>query len=281
MTRHRIRRSRLLILASVVTLPLATGHARAQATAAGVLLRYHFVAGAHFGDQITSAVTATVAASGATPAQTSRSVAHTTARYHILRVAANGNATAKIQISRTTVSVTTGGKTLTRTLPAHSTTATLRPDGSAHATSGAGPLTVGVQSIGLLPSGAVTVGAHWTSRASVTLSTAGTGLPAIHLTAKNTLTGYRTYTGQRVAVLTTASAVQYVTDSTLQGTPVHMHITGTVAGQSLFGLAARRVLQSHAHEDLRLFLHGTSATTGAVAAHEHIVFDVTVRDLAP
>lgn len=266
-------RYRLLALAGLAALPLFAapagqahaGAAHAGAATARAMLRYHFVAGARYSDQITTRVTVSVAASGVTPVQTSQSLSRAMAHFHVLRVDAKGNATTIIQIGPITVNLTTGGQTRTQTVPAQSELALLRPDGSMRAMSGAGSLNLNIQSFGLLPSQPVAVGAHWTSHATVMLATPGSGLPAIHLTARNTFTAYHAYKGLRAAVISVSGTIGYITDTMQHGARVHLHMSGTVAGQLLFGLMAGRTLRSHVHEDLRLFIHSAGATGGATA----------------
>jgi hypothetical protein len=125
--------------------------------------------------------------------------------------------------------------------------------------------------MGTLPAGAVAPGARWTSTVVAGLpSTLGTSLAPMHMTTQNVFSRYLQFDGQRVAAIDSTGTLQYITDTSLGGTPVHLHLTARMTGRSLFGLAVHRTVASQEHLDLRMFMSGRTSTGTSTAVHMHL-----------
>jgi hypothetical protein len=134
-----------------------------------------------------------------------------------------------------------------------------------------------LEALGSLPSRAVAPGARWTSTAVANLpSTLGTTLAPMHMTAQNVFSRYLQLDGRRVAAIDTTGALQYITDTSLGGRPVHMHLTARMIGRSLFGVAVHRTVSSHVDTDMRMFMSGRTPTGATEGVNMHIVMSVSL-----
>jgi hypothetical protein len=253
--------------------------ARAMPLAAGntVLLRCRFVPGQTYAYRLamnTRMNITGVPASASNQTVTMGSIV----RYHILRVDASGGAEAEVRLSKPTMSITTGGRTTTGTLASpRPSVVHIGADGSMREAVGSTISAYDLNVMGTLPAGAVAPGARWTSTVVASLpSTLGTSLAPMHMTTQNVFSRYLQFDGQRVAAIDSTGTLQYITDTSLGGTPVHLHLTARMTGRSLFGLAVHRTVASQEHLDMRMFMSGRTSTGTSTAVHMHLVLSVSL-----
>jgi hypothetical protein len=279
---HPTRRCAGALAVAILTLtPISCARAMPPAAGNTVLLRYRFVPGQTYAYRLamnTRMNITGVPASASNQTVTMGSIV----RYHILRVDASGSADAEVRLSEATMSTTTGGRTTTTRL------ASPRPSLVHIGANGSMREAVGeavgstisaydLNVVGTLPAGAVAPGARWTSTVVADLpSTLGTSLAPIHMTTQNVFSRYLQFDGQRVAAIDSTGTLQYITDTSLGGTPVHLHLTARMTGQSLFGLAVHRTVASQEHLDQRMFMSGRTSTGTSTAVHMHLVMSVSL-----
>ena len=198
-------------------------------------------------------------------------------RFHILRVDALGGADAEVSLSKTTMSITMGGHTTTAPLSSPSPSVIhIGANGSMQEAVGSTVRSYDLSAMGTLPAGAVSPGAQWISTAVTSMPSAFTSLDPLHITAHNVFSRYQQFDGQRVAAIDTTGTLQYITDTTLGGTPVHMHLAAGMTGQSFFGTAAHRTVASQEHLDMRMFMSGRTSTGANAGVNVHIVMAVSL-----
>lgn len=270
---------------AIMGLGLAPGglvHAAPAAAGGAVALRYHFVAGQRFAYRMNSLMQVSFSVDGAAAATAPGDVALTMSgviTYHILHVDATGGAEAEFSQGKLTLKTTTGGKTTTSTLKAQPAQVVyLSADGSQRGAANSARGSYALQALAALPAVPVAPGAQWTSAGAVGLpSMLGAALPPLNLTAHYRFANYTPAHGQRAARIDSTGTTEYVTDTTFSGAPVHLHLSATVQGQSLFGLTVRRPVDNQAHIDMRVFVSGRATTGAAMAMREHVVMHVTLR----
>ena len=276
-----VRRAGALAAAILALMPVSSARAMALPAGNAVLLRYRFVPGQTYAYRMVMNMRMSMSTTGV-PASASASNETVTmgsmVRYHILRVDASGGADAEVSLSEATMSTTTGGRTTTTTLANQPPIAVhLGTDGRMQGALSSGLGTYGLEAIGTLPHHAVAPGAQWTSTAVTSLPSAFTSLAPQHVTAHNVFSRYLQFDGQRVEAINTTGTLQYITDTTLSGTPVHMHVAAGMTGQSLFGLAVHRTVASQEHLDMHLFMSGSTATGANAGVNMHIVLSVSLK----
>lgn len=276
-----IRRAHVaaVLLAGIILWPSDAARAAAPLAGRAVVLRYHYVAGQSYADQLT--VNMQLSLNGSAM----RSAAHagfvTTSglmRVHILRVDSSGTAEASESITALTETVTINGKTSTQALPdVKAQTVYLGADGSQRGAS-KGLEALSTPALRMLPVSAVARGAQWTTSAAIDPSIlTGLSLAPLSMSVQNTLTGYDTADGQRAAVIDTVAAIEYMSDSRDAGTATHIHLSGRMRGHSLFGMQARRMVSQHAHLDMHLFMGQQSKTGPSLKVDGHVVVDAFVQ----
>lgn len=279
------RRAYLVGSLAIMGLGLAPGGlAQATPAAAGraVALRYHFVAGQRFAYRMSSLTQASFTMDGAAAATAPGDVAISASgviTYRILHVDATGGAEAEFSQGKLTFKTTTGGKTTTSSVKAQpAQTIYLSADGSQRGAANSTAGSYAVLALVPLPVAPAAPGAQWTSAGAVGLpSLLGAALPPMNSTAHYRFADYATAHGQRAARIDSTGTTEYATDTSFSGAPVHLHLSATVQGESLFGLTVRRPVDSQAHIDMRVFVSGHATTGAAMAMHEHVVMHVTLR----
>lgn len=272
-----------LALAGAIIAPAAAAHA-AHSTAPGqaITLRYHYVAGQVYSYNLSVKAQARLAGVASLAGSGSVSTTTGTIRYHIVRVGANGAATADITTSALRVKVTVNGKTQTVTAPATTQRAYLGADGSQRTSVGSTIGAVGVQSLGALPpgNGSATVGdPSWSSKAKVTLpSSLGATLPPFQVTTTYTLTAVKLVGGSSIATINGSNNninTPFKINTTIQGAAVSLQLRETTAATTLFNVTAGRLVSSTAHQVLHLTIGEGGATTGSAGSGTTISEDVT------
>src|SRR5206468_814530 len=71
-------------------------------------------------------------------------------------------------------------------------------------------------------------------------------------------------------------ALQYVTDTSVSGVPVHMHLSGSLSGESHFGTLSRRQLSATLHMDMHMFMSARAAGTASQGVREHMVIALSM-----
>ena len=272
------RRAGTLAVAVLALMPISSAHAMPLPAGNAVLLRYRFVPGQTYAYRMTMDMRMSMSGTDVpTSASNETATMGSIVRYHVLRVDALGGADAEVSLSKTTMSITMGGHTTTAPLSSPSPSVIhIGANGSMQEAVGSTVRSYDLSAMGTLPAGAVSPGAQWISTAVTSMPSAFTSLAPLHITAHNVFSGYLQYEGQRVAAIDTTGTLQSISDTTLSGAPVHMHVAANMTGQSLFGTAVRRTVASQEHLDMRMFMSGHSSTGTSIAVHMHVVMSVSL-----
>lgn len=270
---------------AIVVLGLAPGglaHAAPVAVGSARSLRYHFVAGQRFAYRMNSLMQVSFSMDGAAAATAPGDVAISASgliAYHILHVDATGGAEAAFSQGKLTVKTTTGGKTTTSSVKAQPDQMVyLSADGSQRGAANSAMGSYAVQALVPLPVAPAAPGTRWTSNGAVGVpSMLDATLPPLNLTAHYRFANYVQAHGQRAARIDSTGTTEYAADTSFSGAPVHLHLSATIQGESLFGLSVRRPVDNQAHIDMRVFVSGHATTGAAMAMHEHVVMHVTLR----
>lgn len=270
--------------------PMTAVHGGASA----VVLHYHFVAGQHLYYHLFGAVSEDLERPGQAPSHNSVQVNAITS-YHITAVSASGVATAVVQIDSSAITETINGKsTVLRTdaveAPQSTQTVLLGPDNSLPRYK-SGDVTsnsyggYGVQTIGLLPTYAVSPGMHWLSTARGNLAVQFQGeLPTLHgvrITASDALTGYQQDMGQPVAALTSIAPISYTTDTLYQGRAVHVQVNGSITLHSLFDVTQKRLRSGSELADLQYVVTTPPDAGGKLLVRSHVVDTGSLQAVPP
>ena len=274
------RRAGALAAAVLALMPINSARAMPLPAGNAVLLRYRFVPGQTYAYHLAinmrmSMSTTEVPVSASNETATVSGVV----RYHILRVDAAGGADAEMSLSEATMTTTTGGRTTTTKLANQPPIAVhLGADGTIQGAVSNETASYGLEAIGTLPHHAVAPGAQWTATAVTGLTSAFASLSRapMHVTAHNVFSRYLRFHGQRVAAIDSTGTVQYITDTAVGGTPVHMHLNAGMTGRSLFGLAVHRTVASQQHLDIRMFMSSPTSAGANAGMSIHVVMSVSL-----
>lgn len=277
----------VLVLAVIGAFPLAVAHAGGAQT---ILLRYQFAPGQHFAYRLTGFVREDIVQAGHLPSVFSLAV-DSVFSYHILAVAPNGVADAAAGIESAVITQTANGQS--HTIRAGPSQAALTeqhvqlgpdnslPDRKAGALVSNSYGNYGLQAIGALPPYAVMIGQHWQSSATDNLAagidSAIPALPHVRLVADNVVTGVGVDAGMPVAMISSHSDVNYVTDTVQGGRAVHVRAIGTLTISSLFDLTRKLLRASTAAIDVTYTVTTPISAGGHVLARTHFVDDATLR----
>lgn len=280
-------RCAILSLALLGALPLAVARGGG---AGAIMLRYQFAPGEHFAYRLVGFVRLDVTQVGQAPS--SRSVAvEGVISYRVVSVSPSGVASAIARIESSVITQTVNGQSkVTRTDSSEALLTAQRvqlgPDNSLPGRKG-GTLVLnsygnyGLQAIGALPAYPVAPGQHWPSSATSNLASGIDSvippLPDVRLVADNTMLGERMDSGVPVAAMSSRSVVNYATDTTQAGSPVHVRATGSLAITSLFDLMRKRLYASIAAIDITYTVTAPLAEGGHLLARTHFVDDATLR----
>lgn len=276
-------RAAALAVAGLALLPLASAHAMHLSANDAVVLRYHFVAGQTYSYRLHLDMKMSMSGAGASLAGMAGGIAANGSgilHYHVLSVDASGGAMVRISTSKMTTTITANGKSSTDATAPKPMTLHFGADGSVAGSEASSFGSYGIQALGSLPTGAVAPGGHWSTASMSDLpSSLDSSLAPMHMTMDNVFVKYVQADGYRSADIHSTGTLQYVTDSSLGGAPVHMHLAASMAGQSLFGASIGRLVSSQVHMDMRMFMSGKDASSSAAAMREHIVMSVSMQPL--
>lgn len=249
---------------------------------AGVVLRYHFVAGQTFAYRVTQ--TTRVRASGLGPARDGTRILTSsyTIRERVARVDAAGRASIVVARGPTLVRQTVDGRTTEGIAPAFVSRESVNADGSGMVTNTRGDYADAIQSGVALPPGPVAPGARWTVRTDGAIlrgaGTEGAALPPIRGATHYLLVAVGRTDGQRVATIVGTDRTRYTARATLRdGRQVRVDATSTTQSRALFGLADGRVVAASTH--IEAHLAAVFAAT-VQRATEDFTIDATVRPAA-
>lgn len=286
--RQVVRHSLAISTAAIALLPLGLAQASGPSAHAAMSLRYHFTSGERYAYHMR--LNMQLGASGAGVDAAAGNTAVTlvgTVSYHVRRVDAAGGAYADTSAHDMSMTVTTNGRTTTAAVPAPAPSQVyLGADGSQRGATSGGFSAYGSPALGSLPSGRVAPGAHWSSTAYASLpSTIGAAFTPMRLTAVNRfdhygVARYPMLKAERAAVIDSTGAIEYVTDTAIDGVPAHMHLSGNLSAQSYVGIAARRQLSAKMHMDMRMFMTANGASASGQAVREHVVLTLTMDPAA-
>jgi hypothetical protein len=264
--------------AALAIAPLGAVQASHAPAHSAVSLRYHFTVGERYAYNIHLDMHVSTSGTGAgasSPVEARLSGVQT---YHILRVDAKGGAYAELSESHMSMTMTANGQTTTTAVPAQAPLKVyLGADGSQRGGDSNGLGVFGTPALGGLPAGPVAPGAKWSSTAHAALpSTLGASFAPMQVTAQNVFVRYVAVGGERAAVIDSTGALQYVTDTTVSGVPVHMHLSGSLNGESDFGTLSRRQLSATLHMDMHMFMSARAAGTAGQGVREHMVIALSM-----
>lgn len=280
-----LRRRYAVIVAGLVLVPFSSVQAMHLSARDAVMLRYHYAAGQSYAYRSTVVMHLSMEMPGASAGSTAASATKTMtavvsgiSRYHVLHVDASGGAEAEMSESAMTMRTTIDGQTTTTTLPVMAPSKVyLAADGGERGNVASDYGAYGLQTMSALPAGAVAPGARWDASSAVSLpSTLGLNLAPMHMSAHYVFSKYLHAHGERVAAIDSTGVLQWTSDSSFQGVPVHMHIVESMNGQSLLGLMSGRSVSSQAHVDMRIFMSGQAAGGTSAAIRMHMVMSVSM-----
>ncbi len=275
---HRSARTWAAAFAAALAIaPLGAAQASRIPAHSAVSLRYHFAAGERYAYNIGLDMHVSTSGTGAGASGPVEARLSGVQTYHVLRVDAQGGAYAELSESHLSMTMTANGHTTTTAAPTQAPlTVYLGADGSQRGgNNGIGVF--GTPALGSLPAGPVAPGAQWSSTAHATLpSTLGASFAPMKVTARNVFVRYGAVGGERAAVIDSTGALQYVTDTSIGGVPVHMHLSGSLSGESDFGTLSRRQLSATLHMDMRVFMTARTAGSTGQGVREHMVMSLSM-----
>jgi hypothetical protein len=254
----------VLLLASSLS-PRLTG-------AAGVLLRYHFVAGQVITYQVTSTARLTER-EGSQPASTATKSQTYLARYQFGRLRADGAATLTVRVDHVVARLTQAGQT---THPVTSPSATQflqEPNGRRYTRDLRYYGGYSAGDLGNLSAVTVTVGSTWVS----TLTDGGPIYkPGTAVTCHNTLVGF-VQTPERVANIQTVCSMRVHGESTATGKRYRFQGSDSLNGRWQFAVGSGRFLAQRLQETITEV--GTVHDATAVRRFSARVTQTTVQQL--
>ena len=261
--------------AALAIAPLGAAQASHAPAHSAVSLRYHFTAGERYAYNIHLDMHVSTSGTGAGASGPIEARLSGVQTYHILRVDPQGGAYAELSESHMSMTMTANGQTTTTAAPKQAPlTVYLGADGSQR---GGSNSVFSTSALGGLPAGPVAPGAKWSSTAHAALpSTLGAAFAPMQMTAQNVFVRYGAAGGERAAVIDSTGALQYVTDTTVSGVPVHMHLSGSLSGESDFGTLSRRQLSATLHMDMHMFMSARAAGTAGQGVREHMVIALSM-----
>jgi hypothetical protein len=234
---------RLLGLSTVLL--LVSSLSPRLASAAGVLLRYRFVAGQVITYRVTSTARLTER-EGSTPASTATKSQTYLAHYQFGQLRADGAATLTIRVDHVVVRLTQAGKT---TQPVTSPSATQflqEPNGRRYTRDLRFYGGYSAGDLGALSPGTVAVGSTWES----TLTDGGPIYkPTTAVKCHNTLVGF-VQVPERVANIQTVCSIRVPGESTVKGKRYRFVGTDTLSGRWQFAVRSGRFLAQTLHETI-------------------------------
>jgi hypothetical protein len=236
-------KGRLLGLGAVLL--LATSLSPRLAGAAGVLLRYHFVAGQVITYRVTSTARLTQR-EGSTPAITATDSHTYRAHYRFGQLRADGAATLTIRADHVDVRLTQAGKTTHPVAPPSATQFLQEPGGRRYTKNLRYYGGYSDGDLGSLSPDPVAVGSTWVS----TLTDGGPIYrPGTAVTCHNTLLGF-VQTPERVATIQTVCSMNVHRESTVRGKHYRFVGSDSLTGRWRFAVRSGRFLSQVLHETI-------------------------------
>ncbi len=243
---------------------------------AGVVLRYHFIAGQTVAYRVTQ--TMRVRASGLGPARdgTRTLTSSYTIRERVARVDAAGRASIVVARGVAVARQTADGHTTAVIVPAAVSRESVNADGSEVATTD-DTFVDAIRSGAILPPRPVVPGARWAARMDATMQgvAVARALPPLHGQRWFVLAGVSRADGQRVAVIVETGSLRYAARAALPGgTWARLQATLATHSRDIFGLTVGRLVAVSAHLDLRVTAIDAATDQRPV---EDVTSDVTMR----
>ena len=236
-------KARLLGLGAVLL--LATSLSPRLAGAAGVLLRYHFVAGQVITYRVTSTARLTQR-EGSSPAITATDSHTYRAHYRFGQLRADGAATLTIRADHVVVRLTQAGKTTHPVAPPSATQFLQEPGGRRYTKNLRYYGGYSDGDLGSLSPVTVAVGSTWDS----TLTDGGPIYkPGTAVTCHNTLVGF-VQTPERAANIQTVCSIRVNGASTVNGKRYRFLGSDSLAGRWQFAVRSGRFLAQRLHETI-------------------------------
>jgi len=268
--------------AGLLLAPLALPPATAHGGTAVVMLRYRFVPGQtlvyHF--VATGRATATgdlsIRDGFTTPY---RSSANVIVREHVLSVDAQGRATVAVSV-RILRATETRGRTTTTSPTTQTTIVRIAPDGGVSGATGTAANDAFFLPLGTLPPGPLAAGARWVSPSRLLRTlTPADAAHYPHPTVTNTLLGARSAAGAGMATISSAARPFYAPMTFLGGggTTLRLGGSGQATGQTVFDVAAGRLIASTASYTLEVDQQLRDRRGGVRRARTRITWQMSTR----